>query len=170
MKRETISWGKTLKKEACKFRIKKKTFSTLPSLTSCVVLELKAKTNARSLCPLVSWHRPLTPGFPWNKRYKLKIGHTLLLKMNIKINRIKKKTSLMALKLSTPAHFTEQNRKKSSGSYLRLTSEINLSMKFNITRIKENPYDGVEIEYVSPLHKEKLKKIFWKLPEAKKRN
>ena len=43
-------------------------------------------------------------------------------------------------------------------------------MKFKITSIKENPHDGVEIEYVSPLHKEKLKKIFWKLPETKKRN
>ena len=58
----------------------------------------------------------------------------------------------MALKLSTLALFTEQNSKKSSGSYFRLTSEINLPMKFKVTGIKENPYDGVEIEYPSTLH------------------
>ena len=65
---------------------------------------------------------------------------------------------MMVLKLSTLAHFTKKNSKKSSGSYLRLKSEINLSMKFKITSIKENPHDGVEIEYPSTLHRAKLKK------------
>ena len=31
-------------------------------------------------------------------------------------------------------------------------------MKFKITSIKENPHDGVEIEYPSTLHRAKLKK------------
>ena len=47
-----------------------------------------------------------------------------------------------------------------------LPSKIN----FNFTRIKENPYDGVENEYLSTLHRAKLKKIFRELLKTEKQS